>query len=228
MIDLSSSETDFLRQLSASQRLLLLGRAATAAHGGPFLPHSYEVWSEPLASASAWAKNLHHFTLGFLQVHLSPTLSVQPLSAAEVAECVTDSQPVCVRGFDTPILIHRIANEFRLDEFDRVWQDSQPIFDQLSLPSLMDTFLNKINSRRASDYEEMVWLEEQVRHLFSERLPICDVDEANRLLERYIDPESLRHALLNPNHWVQKIARNHLKSFADSGDPYSQQILELH
>lgn len=226
MIDLASSESDFLRQLAAAHRVLLLGRAATAAHGGPFIVQDYEVWLEPMENETSWAQSLHHLVHGFLHLSLCAPPALTPLSSQAAAVAVSAGGPLGVTGFSVPILIHRQANEFRVDEFDRVWTDASPLSGDLRLPSLMDTFLNKINTRRHRDYEEMVWLEEKVRGLFAARLPHCDLEEANCLLARYIDPESLRHALINPRPEVQALARAHLKQFAESGDPYSEAILE--
>ncbi len=226
MTDLASSAPDFLQQLSAQKRVLLLGRAATAAHGGGFVPRDYEVWLEPMNDEATWAHFLHHFVHGFLHVRLCSSACAEALTVEAVTGLVAEGRPVCAMGFDVPILLHRQANEFRIDEFDRVWDDASPYAEGLRLPSLMDTFLNKINTRRHQDYEEMVWLEGKVRELFAERLPHCDEGEANHLLARYIDPESLRHALENPHAAVREMALTHLKRFADSGDPFSAQILE--
>jgi len=225
-MDLGSSESDFLQQLAARSRVLLLGRAATVAHGGPFVPREYEVWLEPMENEASWVQTLHHFIHGFLHLRLCALPGAEPLTTQAASEYIAPGRPVCVAGFAVPIWVHRLANEFRLDEFDRVWGDASPILGAMRLPSLMDTFLNKINTRRHQDYEEMVWLEEQVRGLFAARLPHCDESEASRLLARYIDPESLRHALDNANPSVREMALAQLRRFAESGDPYSQQILE--
>ena len=96
----------------------------------------------------------------------------------------------------------------------------------IRLPMVMDLFLNKINTGRHADYEDMLYLETRVKDVFAQRLPVCDETEAAALLERYIDPDSLRHALVNPDPRVRDMACAHLQKFADAGDPYSAEILE--
>lgn len=223
---LAGSETQFLQELAGQFRLLLIGRAATVAHGAQLTPCDYEVWMEPLRSESEWIKALHGVVNSFLHIHLSAPRSRVPTALHMAESTLRERGALGVMGLDVPVVVHRRANEFNLEEFDRVWKDARPLLPGLRLPSITDLFLNKINTGRHADYEDMIWLEEQVRIQFADRLPVCDEAEAERLLARYIDPESLRHALINPHFAVRDLARRHLERFAAAGDPYSAEILE--
>lgn len=225
-MNLGSSEAQFLQELGAAHRILLIGRAATVCHGGTMAICDYEVWMEPLHTEDAWLRSLQSVVNSFLHTALSAPRSLTPLAPHLAEAALREHGALCVSGFAIPVVIHRRANEFDLGEFDRVWEDASPLLPGIRLPSLIDLFLNKINTGRHSDYEDMIWLEERVRSLFFTRLPCCDAAEAGKLLSRYIDPESLRHALINPHPEVRDMARGHLESFASAGDPYSAEILE--
>ena len=214
------------QELAAQFRILLLGRAATSIYGFTTPPTDYEIWLEPKTTAAEWTRALQSSVHGFLHAQLCDPVTAVTLDSHVATDCVKALSRLRISGFEVPLLVFRVANEFNADEFDRVWDQATPLSENLRVPCLLDLFLNKINSGNPADYEDLLFLEQKVRAHLAARLPFCDESEANRLLERYIDPDSLRHARQNPHSAVRNLAQEHLRKFAEKGDPFSTEILE--
>ena len=76
---------------------------------------------------------------------------------------------------------------------------------------------------------ECMWISDQVGRFIEhqrKRLPVCNFAEAQTLLLRYCNHESLQFARQNPRRDVREHALTHLAELEFEGDPYSRDILE--
>jgi hypothetical protein len=179
-----------------------------------------------MADSCTWVRQLQEVTHRHSSLRLCEPDSGVVLDLLSAAECAENEGAVAVAGLEVPVRVLRAANEFSFVDFDSVWARGSWLSMGLRLPSVLDLLVTKINTGRHADYEDLLFLEDRVKAMLEQRLPICDAAEAAVLLERYIDPESLRHALVNPWPEVRTLARGHLKRFASKGDPYSAEILQ--
>ena len=217
---------DLIQGLAAQFRVILLGRAASTLYGFDIPPTDYEIWLEPLGNSLEWTREVLGKAHNYLRTQLCHPSNAGSLDLHSALACVDQLGCVDISGFEVALRVYRVANEFNAEEFDAVWERATPLSEGLRVPCLLDLFLNKINSGNTADYDDLLYLEQQVKAHLAERLPVCNEAEATRLLERYIDPDSLRHARRNPYSAVRRLAQEHLKKFADKGDPYSTEILE--
>jgi hypothetical protein len=216
---------DLFQQLATQHRILLLGRAATTLFGFESPPTDYEIWLEPSTSPAAWTRLLNNYVHHFVYAQFRDPITSAILDLRAAIHCVETLGRLRISGLDVPLLIFRTANEFNHDEFDHVWEQATPLSQHLRVPSLIHLFLNKINTGTPADYQDLIYLEQKVKAHLASRLPFCDEAEATLLLQRYIDPESLRHARANPHPAVRQLAYCHLQKFAQDGDPFSADIL---
>jgi hypothetical protein len=216
----------FVRELARRQRVMLLGGLAVIAHGLERKTKDVDIWLEPLADASTWADVIKRV---LNELNTGRFWSLQRnnlLLAEEVAADVAATGVVRVTGFDRDIDVFRKPNELSITDFDRVWSLSTGFDDGVRLPHEADILVTKLNTGRDRDEADMQFLEARVRRRFIERLPVCDLEEARSLLNRYMDPRVLEAALKNPNGEVRDHAMALLEQLEADGDPYSREILQ--
>jgi hypothetical protein len=216
----------FVRELARRQRVMLLGGLAVIAHGLERKTKDVDIWLEPLADVSTWADVIKRV---LNELNTGRFWSLQRnnlLLAEEVAADVAATGVVRVTGFDRDIDVFRKPNELSITDFDRVWSLSTGFDDGVRLPHEADILVTKLNTGRDRDEADMQFLEARVRRRFIERLPVCDLEEARSLLNRYMDPRVLEAALKNPNGEVRDHAMALLEQLEADGDPYSREILQ--
>jgi hypothetical protein len=113
-----------------------------------------------------------------------------------------------------------------MDSFNRVWGHSSRVLEGgVRLPNEFDLYQTKANTGRAHDWSDQLFLESKIKAHFQNRLPVCDLAEAEVLLDRFLDPEILQYARTNPSAEVRALCLKYLREFAAEGDPYSRDIL---
>lgn len=215
----------FIRELAARHRVILLGGMAVIAHGFSRQTKDFDVWLEPFGTPKEWAEKLAAVCLQFSEAYLWSLPHRRKLLPEELPEEVRDFGVVRVGGFALPVDVFRMPNELELDDFDRVWSASRRMDDKVALPDEIDLFSTKADTGREHDRQDQLFLESLVKKRFRERLPFCDMAEAQSLLGRFLDPECLQYALDNPDAAVRELALKHLREFESEGDPYSRDIL---
>jgi hypothetical protein len=216
----------FVKELAARRRVLMLGGMAVIAHGLSRPTKDSDIWLDPMATSTDWAECLQSVVGEF------PTVGLWSLpgrcTVRTLERLVADAEDfgvVRVTGLSVPLDVFRKPNELNVEDFDRVWADASPLQDGTRLPSELHLYVTKANTGREHDWQDQLFLESLVKKRFRERLPVCDVAEAQGLLDRFLDPECLQYALDNPDAAVREMALVHLREFEAEGDPYSRDIL---
>jgi hypothetical protein len=218
-------EIPFVRELAARHRVVLLGGIAVIAHGLTRQTKDYDIWLEPFADSTEWAEKLLAVCAVFPATRLWSLAGRCVLPTQEVASEIEANGVLRVEGFKLPVDVFRRPNGLVMEEFDRVWDRAQPLADGVRLPDELDLHQTKAETGRDHDFKDQSFLESRVKSRFRERLPVCEPDEAIRLMERYADPELLGYALESPHGQVRNYALNILREFEAEGDPYSRDIL---
>ena len=216
----------FVREIAARHRVMLLGGLAVIAHGLERKTRDVDIWLEPLADVRVWAAELVAVVTSFPGGRILSLQRNEVLLPEEVAADVMATGVVRVTGFDRDVDVFRKPNELSVTDFDRVWSLSSKFEDGVRLPHEADILVTKLNTGRDRDAADMQFLEARVRRRFSERLPVCGLDEARALLGRYMDPSVLEAALRNKDASVRDHAVSLLEQFEADGDPYSRDILQ--
>ncbi|MEI6535360.1 MAG: hypothetical protein WCN98_08485 [Verrucomicrobiaceae bacterium] len=219
------SADNFISQLAKNHRVLLLGGMAVIAHGLSRKTKDVDVWLDPLGSCKKWADELSACASSFPAAHFWSLAEQRHLQPDEIADQAAAFGVLRVSGFDRDIDVFLKPNELEIERFDVVWSNAKPMEDGTRLPDEIDLFETKANTGREHDWQDQLFLESLVKKRFRERLPVCDLAEAQSLLDRFLDPECLQFALENPNTEVREVALKHLCEFESEGDPYSRDIL---
>ena len=215
----------FVRRLAATYRVLLLGGMAVIAHGRARHTKDFDLWLEPFASADEWAGKLIFILREFPEAYVWSLAQRRRLDHNAISAEIEEFDVLRVGGFDLPVDVFRRPNEFQEAEFEKVWSEASKMDDGLGLTSELHLYVSKINTGRERDEDDITFLEGLVKDRFAKRLPVCNLSEAQYMLERYTDPALLLHAKVNPSKDVRDLALKHLREFAAEGDPYSRDIL---
>ena len=219
------SADSFVSVLAGANRVLLLGGMAVIAHGLSRKTKDVDVWLDPQDSPDAWATSLNACVSQFSSARFWSLAEQRELRFEEIATESDKFGVLRVTGFDRDVDVFRRPNELEIERFDAVWTDAKPMEDGTRLPDEIDLFETKANTGREHDWQDQLFLESLVKKRYRERLPKCDLTEAQSLLARFLDPECLQFALENPNLAVREMALKHLREFESEGDPYSRDIL---
>jgi hypothetical protein len=216
----------FVRELTASHRVVVLGGLAVIAHGLSRHTQDADVWLEPMGSAEEWGavvEGVCHKVRG-TTVHRLPGWT--EVSGAALAEAADETGVVRICGLSVPLDIFRRPNEFLELEFDEVAARAHRNADGSLLPDPIDLIQSKQSTGRDKDRYDIQHLESLVRADYRRQLPTATPAEAAALLGRYSDWEVLQSAMENPAPEVRELALSHLREFAAEGDPFSLAILE--
>jgi hypothetical protein len=198
---------------------------AVIAHGLTRQTKDFDLWTDPLADATAWATGLSEVCNLFPEARLWSLANRCILSPRDVAEEVEDFGVLRVDGLGLPIDVFRKPNGLELEDFERVWSTSQVLRDGVRLPQEMDLHATKAETNREHDWKDQSFLEGKIKARFRERMPVCEAPEAISMMESYADPEVLVFALESPHAGVREYALKILAEFEADGDPYSRDIL---
>lgn len=215
----------FVRRLAAGHRVLLLGGMAVIAHGRARHTKDFDLWLEPFSTAEEWSEKLITILRDFPESYVWSLAQRRRLDHDEIAAEIEDFGVIRIGGLDLPVDVFRRPNEFQEADFEKVWSEASRMEDGLGLTSELHLYVSKINTGRSCDEDDIAFLEGLVKNRFTKRLPVCDLAEAQYMLERYTDPALLMHAKANPSLEVRELALKYLREFAAEGDPYSRDIL---
>lgn len=216
----------FITALAAEHRVLVIGGLAVIAHGFNRPTKDADVWLEPLESPLAWADALERACAGFSAVTIHTLPGWRRIVGPEIATAAGEVGMVRLLGLDCPLDIFREPNEFPSGSFDEVFDRGTSNADGTRLPDPLDLIITKLNTGRDKDLDDMRHLESVIRERYRTLLPSVSLDEAKRLLDRFLDWEVCRMALENPAQEVRDYAIECLREMAADGDPFSQALLE--
>ena len=219
------STDQFVAELARHHRVLLLGGMAIIAHGLSRPTKDSDIWLEPLASADDWASKLAALVATTPGAFFWSLAQRCVIEAGQVSEEADTFGMVRIGGLSLPLDVFRKPNELDPEEFERVWQQAKTMLDGVRLPNEVDLYITKTNTGREHDLKDQLFLESLLERRFTERLPLCDLDEAKALISRYQRPDLLAFALNNPNADVRNFALELLREFEAEGDPFSRDIL---
>ena len=216
----------FVKLLTRSHRVVVLGGLAVIAHGFSRSTYDGDIWLDPLGSSREWASFLEQACSDFggLSIHRLPGWIL--VKGHEVIDAVEETRMVRIQGLDCPLDIFRKPNEIEITDFDAVCRRAKLRGDGTLLPDPLDLIQSKLDTGRDKDLHDIQHLESVVRADYKMRLPIASLAEAQAMLERYSEWQVLVAAMENPLAEVREFAMTHLREFAAAGDPFSQAILE--
>lgn len=223
---MGSTTDQFVKSLTGQHRVIVLGGLAVIAHGFSRSTYGGDIWLDPGADEQAWADALLTCIRRFetLTLHRLPGWTeIQP---AELTRAVAETNMIQILGLDCPLNVFRKPNEIEMGQFDAIYQRGRMAQDGTVLPDPLDLIQSKWDTGRDKDQQDILFLESLVRADYKKRLPTADLEEATAMLERYSEWQVLQAALENPSEEVQVLAHQHLREFAEAGDPFSLAILE--
>ena len=210
-----------IEALAARYRVLVLGGMAVIAHGLSRTTEDSDIWLDPMESVTIWCGELRAALRPFAGTNLVDVARHAPITAGELEETIGRTGMVRVSGTDRDLDIFHQPNQLELEDFETAWE-----FSELALGSarVMDeSFLiaTKLDTGRASDQDDVSFLEKKLRMDMSDRLASCDVNEAARMFSRYLDHAVCEVALTNPNPDVQAMGKTGLSELAEGGNPFA-------
>jgi hypothetical protein len=223
---MGTSTGEFIAALAAEHRVLVIGGLAVIAHGFNRPTKDADIWLDPLESAAAWADALNGICAGFPEITIHTLPGWRRISGPKIATAAEEVGMVRLLGLDCPLDIFREPNEFPTGSFNEVHDRGSINADGTRLPDPLDLIITKLNTGRDKDLHDMRHLEFVIRERYRSLLPHASLDEAKRLLERFLDWEVCGMALENPASEVRDYAIECLGEMAADGDPFSQALLE--
>ncbi len=218
-------ENLLIRELASRYRVILVGGMAVIGHGHARLTKDYDIWLEPMETAGEWADVLVSTCARHPEARFWSLAQKRDMTPCEVAAEVEETNVVRVTGLNLPVDVFRCPNEMEVADFDLVWSRASVMEDNVALPDPIDLYLTKADTGREQDWQDQIFLESKVKDFFRERLPVCPLEEAQGLLKRFVDPQVLEFALVNPDPAVRELVLSELRLFEAEGDPYSRDIL---
>ncbi len=216
----------FIRRLTHSHRVVVLGGLAVIAHGFSRSTYDGDVWLDPMQDSTLWSSALEKVCADFSGLTLCRLPGWVQVSGRALVEAVDETGMIRIQGLDCPLDIFRKPNEFATGDFDGVCARAQLRSDGTLLPDPLDLIQSKFDTNRDKDLRDIQHLESIVRADYRKRLPTATAEEAVAMLGRYSEWGVLQSALENPAPEVRELAMSHLREFAAEGDPFSLAILE--
>lgn len=223
---MAATVQNFIDQLSANHRVILLGGVAVIAHGYSRHTQDADIWLDPMSSAEEWAEVVTAACEAVKGATIHRLPGWTEVSGPEVGPAAEETGMLRILGLNHPLDIFRRPNEFQEHEFDAVASRTSISGDGTLLPDPIDLIQSKLDTGRDKDQRDIEHLESVVRADYKKRLPVASLEEAASMLARYSEWQVLVAALENPSPEVRELAMTHLREFAAAGDPFSQAILE--
>jgi hypothetical protein len=223
---MAASSDDFIRSLTGEHRVVLLGGLAIIAHGFSRSTYDGDIWLDPMEDEHQWAQALtdHLLRVEGLTLHRLPDWA--EISPENLPKTILETRMVRILGLQCPLDVFREPNELPTHDFDDVYSRGHRAQDGTVLPAPLDLIQSKWDTGREKDQQDILFLESLVRADYKQRLPTATLAEATSLLARYSEWQVLQAALENPLAEVRALASQHLREFANAGDPFSLAIIE--
>jgi hypothetical protein len=122
--------------------------------------------------------------------------------------------------------LYRSPEDLQNVSFEEAWALGKTLSEHQRYASPLDLYMTRTSLRFPSNVVEINALEEKVQFQFANQLAGLSPALALSMMERFADPQCLRHAQSHPDLAVRKHAREQLSQFMAQGDPYSAEILE--
>lgn len=203
----------------------MLGGLAVIAHGLARSTKDADIWLEPFSSEAAWAKVLESVLPAFQGARPYDLRERQVVECTEIQKVVVRDGVIRVIGLDRPLDVFRTPHNWTAKDFDGVWERAMTGISPVRVPDDIDLLVSKEHTSRAQDIADISFLENKVRSRLSGALRTCSYDEAVSMFKRYADHETCRAALQNSDPRIRAIALDVLRDMAESGDPFSAEIL---
>ncbi|MGB6222702.1 hypothetical protein [Haloferula sp.] len=216
----------FIDKLTPNHRVIIIGGVAVIGHGMSRHTKDADIWLEPLHHAKAWADVVDSVCRQVPGTSIHRLPGWIEVRGSEIAHAAEETGMVRIHGLNVPLDIFRKPNEFDESVFDAVAKRAKRNDDGTLLPEPLDLVQTKMNTVRDHDQQDILFLESLVRADYKKRLPVATIEEATAMLNRYSEWQVLQAALENPSEQVRALAHQHLREFAEAGDPFSQAILE--
>ncbi len=223
---MATTSDEFVRHLTRSHRVIVLGGLAVIAHGLSRATMDADIWLDPMDSPETWTNALAGACRSFPHVTMHGLPGWRKINEKEIPEVAEATGMVRLRGLNCPIDIFRRPNEYVEDAFEEVFNRATRNDDGTWLPDPLDLLQSKLDTGREKDRQDMLHLEGVVRARYIEALPTATAAEAAAMLDRFSEWQVLRAALANPDAAVRDLANEHLREFAQAGDPFSRAILD--
>lgn len=204
-----------IQTLAQQYRVLIFGHRALAVCGVKPRRQASELWLEPLSSAEVWCSVLAEALGHSLANQLSHILE----------QIHADGEAEIMLGQET-LWLYRSPQDLHNVSFEQSWLMGKPVSETLRYASPLDLYMTRTSLRFPSNVVEMNALEEKVREQFAQQLKGLSEEYALAMMERFADPQCLRHAQRHPEPSVRRYAYKQLSLFMKEGDPYSTEILE--
>lgn len=218
---------DFIRNLAARGRVLVLGGHAVIQHGLNRNTIDTDIWFEPRGGPDWWAEMVRPALDSFPQAYLWDLARRERFPFTALSPTIQEWGVARVGGLNQPLDLFRRPNNFEEADFDSVWERARRLEAESNIRVLheIDLIASKESTERESDRLDIAFLEGKVRQELAPILAACDLAEAQSIFARYADHETCRAALRNPDAGVRDLAARTLREFADAGNPFAREML---
>lgn len=216
----------FIECLSKRGRIVMLGGLAVIAHGLARSTKDADIWLEPFSNEEEWSKVLENVLTGFQGIQPYDLRERRAIKRLEIENVVARDGVIRITGLDRPLDVFRIPHNFETKDFDEIWERAIVGISPIRVPDEIDLLISKEQTSRPQDIADISFLEEKARRRLCRVLTTCSYDKAASMFKRYTDHVTCRAALQNTDSKVCDLALGLLKQLAQSGDPFSVEILK--
>lgn len=217
--------SELINTFALKGKVLLIGGLAVIAHGLTRTTKDGDIWFEPKNSAAEWATAVLSVLDGFRQCSLYDLAGKRPIPHEQLAETAEASRVVRVVGLDMDLDVFRIPHNMGVEDFGGAWQRSLACKGSYRLMDEVDLILTKFDTGRSHDINDSSFLEGKANKKFGELAASADYEKVKALFERIENHVILAMALKNSNKDVVELAVERLKTMADEGNPFAEEIL---
>ncbi len=217
----------FLARVASRQRAVVIGGLAVIAHGLSRPTKDGDAWLDPLDSPRAWADRLRETSREFLETGLWSLAERRIAQVEDLEKIATVDGVVRVTGLVTDLDLFYRPNGFEIADFDAVWERASVWAEEVRVAETLDLIVTKDGTGREQDQLDIAFLEAKLRNDLSPRLKTATIAEAEAIFARYTDHVVAAKALENSDPAVQALAREILTGFAEQGDPFARDALDL-
>ena len=221
-----NGSADFVGQLAAENRVIVLGGMAVIAHGLARKTIDSDIWLDPEGICEDWMRKLDLAMASFSEATYFALSAQRIIDRSDAINEINTFGVLRITGLDMPIDVFRKPNQCELEDFEEFWNRAESYPDGSRIPDPIDLMLTKLETGRQKDANDLAYLEAKIKEDYKTRLPACNKQEAETLCERFSDPKLLEFALKNPDSEVREFALAELAIFEAEGDPFSRDILE--
>lgn len=216
---------DLIRLLAGEFRVVTLGGVAVIATGLSRNTFDADVWVEPFSSPEDWAGRVAPLIYGSAAAQPVTIGSWESIAREKLAEVIGRDGVIRINGLERPLDIFRDPNQLEMENFDEIWERSQPMDDGTRLPDAIDLLVSKQDTGRDKDRADIIFLEGKIEADYLKRLPAAEAAEAERMLARFLTPRVAECAADHTAPEVRDMGLRFLEELSAEGDPFAAEIL---